>query len=206
MRRAGVVLGALAACAAAMAIMASVALGSAVVSTDQGQVRGVETPTAKKFLGIPYAAPPVGDLRWRPPAPAARWGGPLDASRYGNHCPQPASPFGQASTTEDCLYLNVYTPNRKFPQGKGKGKGLAKKRLPVMVWIHGGALAVGEGRRVRPHQAPRERRDRRHVQLPPRLARLPAHPALSAESGYRGSGRRLRAAAAPMPRRRRRCT
>ena len=130
MRRAGIVLCALAACAAAMAIMANVALGSAVVSTDQGQVRGVETPTAKKYLGIPYAAPPVGDLRWRPPQPAARWRGPLDATRFGNHCPQPASPFGQASTTEDCLYLNVFTPNRKSPQGKGKGKGPPRSGCP----------------------------------------------------------------------------
>ena len=68
MRRAGVVTCALAACAAVMAIMASAALGRAVVPTDKGQVRGVETPTVKKYLGIPYAAPPVGDLRWRPPA------------------------------------------------------------------------------------------------------------------------------------------
>jgi para-nitrobenzyl esterase len=188
MRRPGVVLCALAACAAVMAIMASVALGSAVVSTDQGQVRGVETPSAKKFLGIPYAAPPVGDLRWRPPEPAVRWGGPLDASRYGNHCPQPASPFGQASTTEDCLYLNVYTPNRKFPQGKGKGKGLAKKRLPVMVWIHGGALAVGEGDEYDPTKL--LEKDAIVVTFNYRLGWLGflAHPALSAESGYQGSG------------------
>ena len=188
MRRAGTVLCALVACAAAMAIMANVALGSAVVSTDQGQVRGVETPTAKKFLGIPYAAPPVGDLRWRPPAPAARWGGPLDASRFGNHCPQPASPFGQASTTEDCLYLNVYTPNRKFAQGKGQGKGLAKKRLPVMVWIHGGALAVGESDDYDPTRLVEQ--GAIVVTINYRLGWLGflAHPALSAESGDQASG------------------
>jgi para-nitrobenzyl esterase len=188
MRRAGVVLCVLAACAAVLAVIASAAVASAVVSTDRGQVRGVETPTVKKYLGVPYAAPPVGDLRWRPPEPAARWLRPLDASQYGNHCPQPASPFGRASTTEDCLYLNVYTPNRKLPHSNGKGKGLAKKRLPVMFWIHGGGLAVGESDEYDPTKL--VQRDTIVVTLNYRLGRLGflAHPALSAESGYQGSG------------------
>src|SRR5215210_8018375 len=120
---------------AAIALWASAA-SAGVVPTDRGPVRGVETPGMKQYLGIPYAAPPVGDLRWRPPQPPARWRGPLDASRFGNHCPQVASPFGFASTTEDCLYLNVYAPNVK-------GKGHAKS-LPVMFWIHGGGLTLGE--------------------------------------------------------------
>ncbi|MGA3116733.1 MAG: carboxylesterase family protein [Syntrophobacteraceae bacterium] len=102
-----------------------------VVSTDEGLVAGLQTETMNEFLGIPYAAPPVGVLRWRPPQPAAAWQGQLDATQFGNHCPQVASFFGSASTTEDCLYLNVYTP----PSGED---------LPVMVWIHGGSLVVGE--------------------------------------------------------------
>jgi len=90
---------------------------------------------ADEFLGIPYAAPPVGALRWRPPQPAARWSGVRDATQFAPHCAQSASPFGQASTSEDCLYLNVLTP---------PGGTRANHRLPVMVWIHGGALVTGE--------------------------------------------------------------
>jgi para-nitrobenzyl esterase len=103
-----------------------------IVLTDRGFVRGVSTSNGDEFLGIPYAAPPVGDLRWRAPQPAARWHGVRDATKFGNHCPQNATPFGVASTTEDCLYLNVYTP---------PGGGLLR---PVMVYIHGGAFLTGE--------------------------------------------------------------
>jgi para-nitrobenzyl esterase len=100
--------------------------------TDRGPVRGVSTPDGREFLGIPYAAPPVGDLRWRAPEPHARWLAPRDASQFGPHCPQVATPFGVASTTEDCLYLNVYTPRDFEPWH------------PVMVYIHGGAFVTGE--------------------------------------------------------------
>jgi para-nitrobenzyl esterase len=102
-----------------------------VVSTDKGLVAGLQTEAMNEFLGIPYAAPPVGALRWQAPQPAAAWQGQLDATQFANHCPQVASFFGLPSTTEDCLYLNVYTP----PSGEN---------LPVMVWIHGGALVEGE--------------------------------------------------------------
>ncbi|HEY7431495.1 MAG TPA: carboxylesterase family protein [Streptosporangiaceae bacterium] len=104
-----------------------------VVGTTNGAVRGVASGAVDEFLGIPYAAPPVGALRWRPPQPAARWRGVRDATRFAPHCPQQASPFGQASTSEDCLYLNVFTPSHR--QGGPH---------PVMVWIHGGALVTGE--------------------------------------------------------------
>jgi para-nitrobenzyl esterase len=82
---------------------------------------------------IPYAAPPVGALRWQPPRPAARWGGVRQAASYAPHCPQPPSGFGVASTSENCLYLNVFSPAR------GAGGN-----LPVMVWLHGGSFLVGE--------------------------------------------------------------
>ena len=106
-----------------------------VVSTFSGPVRGFVTPAGvREFLGIPYAAPPVGDLRWRPPVKHAPWFAPLEATQFGNHCPQPPSPFGIESITEDCLFLNVFTPDSH-----------GQSRLcPVMVWIHGGALVVGE--------------------------------------------------------------
>jgi para-nitrobenzyl esterase len=104
-----------------------------VVSTASGVVRGKTAGTADEFLGIPYAAPPVGPLRWRAPEPA-RWTGVRDATQFGANCPQPALPFGIASTSENCLYLNVFAPAN---QHGGAGR-------PVMVWIHGGGLRIGE--------------------------------------------------------------
>src|ERR1700685_4175863 len=105
-----------------------------VAFTFDGPVRGTVTSAGiHEFLGIPYAAPPVGALRWRRPVAHSPWFTTLDASHFGNHCPQPASPFGIASATEDCLFLNVFTPGSPdiFPL------------RPVMVWIHGGALVFG---------------------------------------------------------------
>ena len=71
--------------------LVSAASAAGVIPTDRGPVRGSETPAMKEYLGIPYAAPPVGDLRWRPPQPHARWHGPRDATHFANHCPQPGS-------------------------------------------------------------------------------------------------------------------
>jgi para-nitrobenzyl esterase len=101
------------------------------VTTDKGVVFGVETSTALAFKGIPYAAPPVGAMRWTAPQPATAWNTPRQATAFGPHCAQAASSFGVASSSEDCLYLNVYTPKSAGP-------------FPVMVWIHGGALLTGE--------------------------------------------------------------
>src|SRR5690349_5005292 len=102
--------------AALMVLLPAIARAG-VVPTDKGPVRGTETAVMKEYLGIPYAAPPVGDLRWRPPRAHARWNGPRDATHFASHCPQSGSSTGAASTSEDCLYLNVYAPNR----GNGKG-------------------------------------------------------------------------------------
>lgn len=104
-----------------------------LVQTQQGTVQGVVQTTFRSFLGIPYAAPPVGNLRWRPPQAHAPWSTILDTTTAKNSCPQIASPFGQASTNEDCLFLNVSTPNP------------VTTNAPVMVWIHGGAFVTGEG-------------------------------------------------------------
>ena len=104
-----------------------------VVTTAEGAVRGKTVAAADEFLGIPYAAPPVGALRWQPPRPPAPWPGVRAAVSYAPHCPQPSSPFGRASTSEDCLYLNVFTP-----------AGARTRNLPVMVWVHGGSLRTGE--------------------------------------------------------------
>jgi para-nitrobenzyl esterase len=108
--------------------------GGPVAGTADGAVRGLANGAVDEFLGIPYAAPPVGALRWHAPQPAASWPGVRAATAFAPHCPQPASPFGQASMSEDCLFLNVFTPSHQAP---GPGR-------PVMVWIHGGALVTGE--------------------------------------------------------------
>ena len=103
-----------------------------VATTTQGTLKGVESASDQRFLGIPYAAPPVGSLRWKDPQAAAPWSGARDAKNFATHCPQPASGFGKATnTSEDCLYLNVYRPKT--------GSG-----WPVMVYVHGGALYLGE--------------------------------------------------------------
>ncbi|MFC6023772.1 carboxylesterase/lipase family protein [Plantactinospora solaniradicis] len=109
---------------------------STVVLTDRGLVRGVSSGPTRTFHGIRYAAPPVGELRWRAPRPAAPWPGIRDAGRPGNACPQTADPVtGQpASETEDCLYLNVTTPRERSARPR-----------PVLVWLHGGGLRSGDG-------------------------------------------------------------
>jgi para-nitrobenzyl esterase len=134
---AGVTLGALV--AAAPAVSASTLGGRATASgpeagTANGAVRGLANGAVDEFLGVPYAAPPVGALRWQPPQPAASWSGVRDATQFAPHCPQPAGAFGQASMSENCLFLNVFTPSHQK----------AGSRQPVMVWIHGGALVSGE--------------------------------------------------------------
>jgi para-nitrobenzyl esterase len=103
-----------------------------VVTTRDGPVRGVSASQGRAFLAIPYAAPPVGPLRWAPPQPHAAWTAARDATKGGAICPQTALP-GEGRRSEDCLTLNVYTPAGVH----------AGARLPVMVWIYGGGFAAG---------------------------------------------------------------
>lgn len=106
---------------------------------DSGLLEGKPEGQAIAFLGVPFAAPPVGALRWRPPQPAADWPGVRKADAYGPDCLQmpmaqvPGPGFANPSS-EDCLYLNVWTPAHR-PAGP----------LPVMVWIYGGAFIMGAG-------------------------------------------------------------
>ena len=102
------------------------------VKTESGLVRGSSEPGVRVFLGIPYASPPVGPLRWRPPQPAARWEGVRTAEEFGATCPQTGAP---EPMTEDCLTLNIWTPDA-VSESPG---------LPVMVWIHGGGFRAGSG-------------------------------------------------------------
>ena len=109
------------------------------IKTGQGKVRGktINDGKVKAWLGIPYAAPPVGDQRWRAPQPAARWTGERDATKYGAHCAQNHvyndMIFQDDGGSEDCLFLNIYAPAAAAATGK----------LPVMFWIHGGGFAGG---------------------------------------------------------------
>ncbi|MDI6105436.1 carboxylesterase family protein [Actinoplanes sp. NEAU-A12] len=106
-----------------------------LVSTDAGSVRGATADGYRTFDAIPYAAPPVGDLRWRPPQPPAPWTAPRDATRPGPLCAQTGDHLGAGSLAEDCLYLNVTSPQ----QSAGNG------RRPVLVWLHGGSFKDGGG-------------------------------------------------------------
>lgn len=112
-----------------------------VVRTDAGPVRGTVGDGFRQFQGIPFAAPPVGELRWRSPRPPEPWTEPREATRPGNRCAQ-GGVTGTPSTEEDCLYLNLTTPDSARP-------GHLK---PVMVWLHGGGLAGGDASEIDPHR------------------------------------------------------
>jgi para-nitrobenzyl esterase len=106
-----------------------------LVKVEGGRVEGVVENGITIFRGIPFAAPPVGDLRWRPPQPVEPWDTVLKADAFAPACPQARMPFPGApemEVSEDCLYLNVWTPASS-----------SKDRLPVMVWIYGGGFAMG---------------------------------------------------------------
>lgn len=126
----------------ALALGAQPALAGPVVRLEHGAVQGKVSGAAEAFLGVPYAAPPVGPLRWRAPQPAAGWSGTRDATRFGAGCyqgvAQPWGPYSQEfiaapPLSEDCLTLNVWKP-----------AGM-KRGLPVLVYIHGGAFSGGAG-------------------------------------------------------------
>jgi para-nitrobenzyl esterase len=110
------------------------AADTTVVTMIDGPLRGLRANGVREFLGIPYATPPVGSMRWRPPGAAhPSWKTVFAATRMGPSCPQFLAGAGPITTSEDCLYLNVYAPD------------LVRTGLPVMVWIHGGAFIFGSG-------------------------------------------------------------
>ena len=129
-----------------LAVICAANIGSALtgaaapaIVTEDGPIKGIETPTEDQFLSIPYAAPPVGERRWLPPQPHGRWHGVLQATQinFGHICVQPDGAGGTVGS-EDCLLLNIYRPHQKKNENKHHG-------LAVMVWIHGGAFVTGTG-------------------------------------------------------------
>jgi para-nitrobenzyl esterase len=110
-----------------------------LVQTTEGPVQGATANDVTQFLGIPYAAPPAGPLRWQPPKPHTGWTQPLPATHFGTTCAQITELgvfAGPVSVSEDCLDLNVFTQGRAARPGA--------KKLPVLVWLHGGGLFDGE--------------------------------------------------------------
>jgi para-nitrobenzyl esterase len=134
------VLGTLVCCLLGHRFLMPAAVPEPTVKTTLGEVAGkwIEGGTEKVFLGIPYAAPPVGALRWKAPQPPSAWKGVRDATKFGARCEQwhiwNDYLFLDSGPSEDCLYLNVYAPAPK-----------QNSKLPVMLWIHGGGFAAGAG-------------------------------------------------------------
>lgn len=118
---------------------ASSAKDEPVIKIASGMIRGVKEGDIDIFRGIPFAAPPVGEFRWRPPQPVTPWEGVRDAKEFGPICAQAGFGSGPGAiskgSSEDCLYLNVWRPSGSIQGAK----------LPVMVWIHGGAFVGGSG-------------------------------------------------------------
>jgi para-nitrobenzyl esterase len=120
------------------------------IKTAQGNVHGklVNDGRAEAFLGIPFAAPPVGELRWKAPQPPALWNGVRDATNFAARCAQwpiwADYIFQDAGPSEDCLYLDIYTPAAASPA----------RPLPVMVWIHGGGYVAGGSSELRYANSP----------------------------------------------------
>lgn len=169
-----------AACIAILATAPCQAAISSPVKTENGLVRGVPGRDAAitAFKAIPYAQPPIGKLRWTLPRPARNWSGVRKADKFSAGCAQ-LFPQAQFPRSEDCLYLNVWTP-----------ANAAAARLPVMVWIHGGGLRVGSAAEPLYDGEEIARKGVVVVTFNYRLDVFGflAHPELSKESGHNSSG------------------
>jgi para-nitrobenzyl esterase len=149
---------------------------NAPVPTEYGLVQGASENGITVYRGIPFAAAPVGDLRWRPPQPAPKWKGVREASAFA------ADPYqgdGKGNVSEDCLYLNVWTPAKS-----------ANERVPVLVWIYGGGFSFGSTSTPVHDGEHLARKGVVLVSINYRVGPLGflAHPALSAESPHHSSG------------------
>ncbi|HTD55438.1 MAG TPA: carboxylesterase/lipase family protein [Silvibacterium sp.] len=155
------------------------------IQTDKGKVEGSLTEDGKvrAFKGIPYAAPPIANLRWQAPQPAAKWKGVRPAKEFGNHCvqtnPFPDMIFRDPGQSEDCLTLNVWTP-----------AGARAGSLPVMVWIYGGGFTSGSTSEARQDGQFLAHRNVVVVSMNYRMGIFGffVHPELTAESPHHASG------------------
>lgn len=175
-----------------IAVFMLVGCGDGSIEVDGGKITGTISegdPGVMAYRGIPFAAPPVGDLRWKPPQPVEPWEGVFQADSYGGVSPQ--LPYAEDSfwarlpqyspseMSEDCLYINVWTPVDP-----------PAEKLPVMVWIHGGGLTRGSGTRIGYDGTALVRRGVVVVTINYRLGAFGflAHPGLTAESEHGSSG------------------
>lgn len=161
----------------------SVASPAQIVRVEGGVIEGRQLDGGvNAFLGVPFAAPPLRDLRWRPPQPVAPWQGVLHADRFAPMCLQPMRGssinhyFGHEAISEDCLYLNVWAPKEPAPPGKP---------YPVLVWIYGGAFNVGSASMPNYSGASLAMQGVVYVAISYRVGTLGflAHPELTAEGG-----------------------
>jgi len=159
------------------------AASSLRVDTATGQIEGTREGSIREFLGIPYAAPPVGDLRWKQPEPAPKWNGVRPATSFGARCMQARiysdMIFRDPGISEDCLYLNVWTPAKN-----------AKAHLPVMVWVYGGGFQAGATSEPRQDGTNLAKHGVVVVSMNYRLGIFGffVHPGLAAESGRNSAG------------------
>lgn len=162
--------------AAILASLSGYAAQPAPVMTEYGLVQGVTEQDLTVYRGIPFAAPPVGELRWRAPQPAAKWDGVRETTKFA---PDPYQGDGKGNVSEDCLYLNIWTPAKA-----------ATDRLPVLVWIYGGGFAFGSTSTPVHNGEHLTRKGVILVSINYRVGPLGflAHPALSAESPHKVSG------------------
>lgn len=155
------------------------------ITLDTGRITGQQADGVRIYKGVPFAAPPVGKLRWQPPQPASPWDGVRACTEFGATCPQSAYPAGSIYAgapqpqSEDCLFLNVWTVAKN-----------SDERRPVMVWIHGGALTRGSGSIPFYDGAALAKQGVVLVTINYRLGPFGyfSHPALSAESSHGASG------------------
>lgn len=153
------------------------------VKTSEGVLEGIEESGIKVFKGVPFAQPPVGDLRWKAPQPVKAWTGVRKATDFGpNPMQQPLfgdMNFGTKKMSEDCLYLNIWTPAKSMDE-----------KLPVLIYFNGGGLVAGSGSEPRYAGMSMARKGIISVSANYRegIFGFFAHPELSAETSYKGSG------------------
>ena len=157
------------------------------VVIDSGRIAGKLLQSGvRAYWGVPFAAPPVGELRWREPQPVQSWRGVYNADRFAPECMQILRPhninhyFGEEATSEDCLYLNIWTPPGSTPDSKA----------PVIVWIYGGGFSIGSASMPNYGGENLAKKGVVYVAIAYRVGALGfmAHPALTASSAHASSG------------------